>query len=412
MTELIVLRVLGDVCLYFAVVGAFPLFFTHDFLLLWPALLCAAGAGVGAWLERKGRGAVKYAALLLPLASLLLADEAMEYLLLVPALLYITMLVHRGAYGLEYYGFRDQFLNAVRVLGVFGGIVFAMGYFEGMFGSSWETYDISAVLLYGLIYGLSGIFLLRQLRLGADSGPRDRVANHVQMAVVLAVILVLALLAVALEESMRDLISWVLHTIIGFAALVPMVIHELIFWFMKEDGHEYLEARETLNTETTEPTMDMTYPTYSGAVQPTPAEAGFPWWLAVLVLAALCAALIWFLGTLGKGGRGAGSNGTLEEVALPEEGKREPRRSNRSKVRKLYRSYLKLVRRKGQRLETDQTTADILENHPENTNTEAAARLRQIYLKARYDTEHPVTDRDVEQAKAALKQVTDYHKAK
>ena len=80
MTELIVLRVLGDVCLYFAVVGSFPLFFSHDFTLLYPALLCAAGAGVAEVLDRKSPAPVKYLALLLPLASLALADEVMEYL--------------------------------------------------------------------------------------------------------------------------------------------------------------------------------------------------------------------------------------------------------------------------------------------------------------------------------------------
>lgn len=412
MTELIVLRVLGDVCLYFAVVGAFPLFFAHDFLLLWPALLCAAGAGVGEKLARDARGAAKYAAMALPLLSLLLADEPMEFLLLAPALLYTGLVIHRGAYEVEYYGFREQFLNVGRVLCVFAGIIFAMGYFEGMFGSSWETYDVSAVLLYGLIYGFTGVFLLRQLRLGPDSRPRDRMANNVQMAVVLAAILVLALLAVALEESLRDVISWAVYTVIGVAAIVPMIIHELIFWFMKEDGHEYIDALESLKTEPTETTLPMTYPSYSGAAQPLPAEEGFPWWLAILVLAGLCCVIVFLLRTLRKGAGGAGSAGEMEEVDLPGEGKREPRRSNRSKVRKLYRSYLKLVRRKGQRLETDQTTADILEKHPENTNTEAAARLRQVYLKARYDTGNPVTDRDVEQAKAALKQVTEYHKAK
>ena len=411
MTELIILRVLGDVCLYFAVVGAFPLFFTHDFMLLYPALLCAAGAGIGAWLDRKGRSVLKYASLLVPLASLLLADEAMEYLILAPALMYTALVLCRGTYEPEYYGFREQFLSVGRILCIFGGIVFALGYFEGMFGDSWETYDISAVLLYGLIYGLTGVFLLRQLRMGPDSRPRDRLANHVQMAVVLAVILGLALMAVALEESMRDVISWLLYTFMAAVGFIPVVIQEIIFWFLKEEGGAYLEAVTPETTETAE-TVLPTYPTDVGVPQTPPAEAGFPWWLAVLVLAALCAVMIFLMGSLRKGRAGAGSAGELEMADGSEGARREPRRSNRSKVRRLYRNYLKLVRRKGQRLEPDQTTADILENHPENTDAEAAARLRQVYLKARYDTENPVTDREVEQAKAALKQVTDYHKAK
>lgn len=411
MTEVIVLRALGDLCLYFAVVGAFPLFFTHDFMLLCPALLGAAGTGLGAWLDRRKAGPLKYAALLLPLASLLLADEPMEYLILLPALLYVGALLRQGAYDLEYFGFREQYLNVVRLLCIFAGIVFALGYFEGMFGSAWETYDFSAVLLYGLIYGLTGVFLLRQTRLGPDSRPRDRLANNIQLIVVVAVILCLALLAVALEESARDLISWVLYVIMAVAGIIPMIIQELIFWFLKEDGGAYLE---TITPETTEPaeTVLPTYTTYSGAPQTPPAEAGFPWWFAVLVLAALCGVFFLLMRSLCRDGGQAASAGEYAEAETPEEKGREPRRSNRSKVRKLYRNYLKWARRKGQRLETHQTTADILEKHPENTNAEAAARLRQIYLKARYDLIRPVTDREVEQAKAALKRVTEYHKAK
>lgn len=411
MTELIILRALGDVCLYFAVVGAFPLFFSHDYFLLYPALLCAAGVGTGAWLDRSGKGLLRYAALVVPVLSLLLADEPMEYLILIPVLLYTGVLIHRGAYALEYYSFRDQFLNVGRILCVFGGIVFALGYFEGMFGTSWETYDISAVLLYGLIYGLTGVFLMRQLRLGPDSSSRDRLANHVQMAVVVVLILALALLGVALEEQTRDLIAWVLHTVMAAVGLIPVIIQEIIFWFLKEDGGAYLEA---VTPETTEPpeTVLPTYPTDVGVPQMPPEEGGFPWWFAVLVLGMLCCAIFFLMRNLRRGSGGAGSVGELEEVEAPSTGNREPRRSNRSKVRKVYRSYLKLVRRKGQKLEPDQTTADILENHPENTDTEAAARLRQVYLKARYDTENPVTDREVEQAKTALKQVTDYHKTK
>ena len=411
MTELIVLRILGDVCLYFAVVGAFPLFFSHDFMLLYPALLCAAGAGAAALLERKRPGALKYGALILPLLSLLLADEAMEYLILIPVLLYTGAVVHRGAYDLEYYSFRDQFVNAGRLLCVFGGLVFALGYFEGMFGASWDTYDISSVLLYGLTYGFSGVFLLRQLRLGVDCRPKDRVANNVQMILVLVVILVLSMMAVALEESMREVISWLLYTVLAAAAVIPMVLHEILRWFLRTDGGAYIEAVATARSEPTE-SVEYTFPVYQGPPQAPPAEEEFPWWFAILVLAVLCCAVFFLLRTLKKPGGHAASGEELETVDGPGEGRRGSNRSNRSKVRKLYRSYLKLVRRKGQKLEKDQTTADILEKHPENTNAEAAARLRQVYLKARYDTEAPVTDRDVELAKTAMKRVTDHHKAR
>ena len=408
MTELIVLRILGDVCLYFAVIGSFPLFFAHDFMLLYPALLCAAGAGAAQMLEGKR---LNYLALLLPLASLLLADEIMEYLILAPALVYTGAVILRGAFEMDYYGFRDLYLNALKLLALFGSVVFAMGYFEGMFGSSWDAYDVSALLLYGLIFGFTGVFLLRQLRLGPDSLPRDRLANNIQMVVVLAVILGLSALTAAMEEYLQGFFTWILNTAIGVVMIIPMIIHELMRWFFADKGAAYFEAVEAAKPSTSE-TVEYTFPAYTGPPPPPPSEEQFPWWLAILVLAVLCVVFYFLLRTLGKGSRSAAREEEPETVVAPGMRKREQRRSNRGKVRKLYREYLKMVRRKGQKLETYQTTADILEKHPQNTDTEAAARLRQVYLKARYDTGKAVTDEDVEQAKAAMKAVTNHHKVK
>ena len=411
MTVLIVLRVLGDVCLYFAVVGSFPLFFSHDFTLLYPALLCAAGAGVAEVLDRKSPAPVKYLALLLPLASLALADEVMEYLILAPALVYTGAVIIRGTFDMEYYGFRDLYLNALKLLGLFGIVVFALGYFEGMFGSAWDAYDISALLLYGLIFGLTGVFLMRQLRLGSDCRFRDRVANNVQMVIVLALILGLSALAAAAEGYLEGLFAWVLNTAIGLVMIIPMIIHEIMRWFLEDKGAAYFEALESVKPSTSE-SVEYTFPAYTGPPPPPPAEDQFPWWLAILVLALLCAVFFFLLRSLGRK-RSAGVSEEEPEIGVFTGGrKRERSNTNRGKVRKLYRDYLKLVRRKGQRLEIYQTTADILANHPQNTDTEAAGKLRQVYLKARYDTENPVTDAEAEQAKAAMKAVTNHHKAK
>lgn len=411
MTELIVLRILGDVCLYFAVVGSFPLFFTHDFALLYPALLCAAGAGVAEILDRKCPAPVKYLAVLLPLASLALADELMEYLILAPALVYTGAVILRGTFGMDYYGFRDIYLNALKLLGLLGIVVFALGYFEGMFGSSWDAYDISSWLLYGLIYALAGVFLMRQLRLGADCRVRDRVANNVQLIVVLALILGLSALVAVTEEYLEGMLAWILNTAISIVAIVLMIIHELIRWFLKDKGAAYFEALEEAKPSTSE-TVEYTFPAYTGPPPPPPTEEQFPWWLAILVLALLCVVFFFLLRSLGKSGRTEVREEETENGVFAETRKRERRNNNRGKVRKLYRDYLKLVRRKGQRLEIYHTTADILENHPQNTDMKAADELRQVYLKARYDPEHPVTDREVGEAKAALKQITEHHKAK
>lgn len=399
MGELIFLRAFGEICVCFAVIGAFPGFFLRDMMLLYPALLCAAGAAVGPWLEKRK---LKYAALILPLASLLLADSVMEYLILLPAIAYTGLLVHRGAYDMEYYTAREQFLRVGAGLAVFAGIVFPLGYFEGMFGQYWDNYDFPTMLFYGLLFVFTQVFLLRQLRLGVDSRPEDRLRNDLEMVVVLALILGATAGIVALEELLRESITDVLVAIVSVAAFVPMVILEIIQFFLGGDGQAYLDTMEQLQTEPTFP-GDMSVPDLEGVVQGPAGEEGFPWLAAVLVLLALCALAWYLLRTLSRGS-GIRASGSAMETLEPEKpGTRERWISNRSKVRRIYRSYLKFVRRRGLRLQKDHTSQDVLRQA--KGPADHGAQLRRIYVKARYDLLSPVTDQDVEVAKAAWKHI-------
>jgi hypothetical protein len=51
------------------------------------------------------------------------------------------------------------------------------------------------------------------------------------------------------------------------------------------------------------------------------------------------------------------------------------------------------------------TSGDILEKTPADTDREAAAALRQIYLRARYDETGEVTAEQAEEARALLKKI-------
>lgn len=397
MSELIFLRAFGDLCVCFAVIAGFPKFFVRDVLLLIPALLCASGAALGPWLEKRK---LKYAAMVLPLASLLLADSAMEYLILVPAIVYTAILIHRGAYGMEYYETRDQFKKVGLVLGIFVGLLFPLGYFDGMFSHQWDNYDFPTALFYGLLYAFTQVFLLRQLRLGADSRPQDRLRNNVEMVVVLILIIGATVGILALEGLFRQSVVDLLTLVMMAVGFIPMVILEIINMFLADDGGAYIETMGQY-TDPTFPTEQI-IPDLEG-VPVTPAEEGFPWLTAILVVAGICLMGAYLLRTLGKGNGIRGSGGILESVEAEKPGTRERWTSNRSKVRRIYRSYLKFLRRKGQRLRHDQTSLDILRES--KGPADPAGELRRIYIRARYDLEEPVTDLDVEDARAALKQI-------
>lgn len=406
MIEAIILKVFGDICLYNAVIGSFPLLFHHDFLLLIPALLCAAGTGLAAALDRSGRTSLRFLGLLLPLCSLLLADGLIEFLMLLPPIAYTALVIFRGGFELEYYSFRETFLRLLKLLCGFAALIFALGYFEGMFGDFNENYDFTVTGFYGLLYAFTGVFLMRQLRLGADGSREDQLRNNIEMVIVLAAIIILTAVIVAAEQTVQDLITALLNVILVLAGVIPMVIHELISWLLRDNG-AYIEAVESARQEVTETAPRVTYQDLQGVLQSQqPEESGYPWWLAVLLLVGMSVLMVYLLRILSResGSRGRRSNQALLEEDAPR--KKEKRRSNRSRVRRIYRDYLKLVRRKGLKLETDQTSQDIMERSSRDLQKAAEGQLRQIYLKARYDLSAQITREDVDQAKLAYHRLT------
>ena len=86
------------------------------------------------------------------------------------------------------------------------------------------------------------------------------------------------------------------------------------------------------------------------------------------------------------------------------EGNRIPNpQSNRGKLRRFYREFLRTERRRGAKLRTNQTSEDILRKISSDTDRQAASELRRLYIGARYDLSREVSDDQVKAAKAALK---------
>ena len=80
-------------------------------------------------------------------------------------------------------------------------------------------------------------------------------------------------------------------------------------------------------------------------------------------------------------------------------------RSNREKVRQTYRKFLAHERTGGLKLKKSYTTADILSRISPSTDRAAAAKLREIYLLARYDEEGEITRSQADAAREALKRI-------
>ena len=132
----------------------------------------------------------------------------------------------------------------------------------------------------------------------------------------------------------------------------------------------------------------------------------YPWWLAVLIVSVLLILLLTAMKVLRSRSGGKGASGMVfEKVLRPERKAPEARAGNRAKVRRYYREHLKREKLKGMRIKPSHTSRDILEHISPDTDLAAAASLREVYLKARYDENSQITPEDLSSAKAALKQL-------
>ena len=398
-------KILGDACLYFSVTGAFPTVFAHHCSFLWPALLCGAGVGIAALLSEHGKDPWRYGALLLPALSLMLAGTLLEVLLLLPLLIYTAAVVIRGEMGLEYYGYREVFQKTAIGWCVFFLVIQLLAYFETASHTNRSVVDAEAQLLYGVLHLLSGVVLLRQLRLGTED--RGRRLNHVQLICVLGGTGVVLGGVVAAERLLREqtdsLMEYVGRALLGIFTPLMHLLNQVSF------DEDYPEATEAVASTqpSTEPlpfTQMMEQYGTSAAEPVTEGEPSFRWWLAVLILAVLQVLLLLFLlNILRAHPAESGTPETLEAAETQEQNKKEPRRTNRAKVRRYYRDFLKAEQKKGLKLRPDQTSADILASISHDTDARSAAQLREVYLSARYDETREVTTEQVKAAKSALK---------
>ena len=404
-------KIFGDVCLYFSVISAFPALFPHEFPLLIPAFLMGISGAVSCAAADRGKDVLSRFSLVLALISFLLPETLIEYLLLIPPVVYTAMTVLKGSFGLEYLNFRGYFRKAILLWTVGFGILVLAGVLETM-STPWQnTIDYEDTLRMGIYFAVSGIVLQRQLRMGMAGSRGDRRLNALQSAATIGgtagtlfgVWGIHKLLITYAQEYMDRLVKFLYDL-----CTIPISLLGWLFGILFEDFSEFHEAPklETASTETVEeslvsiPVGEWTDPE---PVLPAPQEPRYPWWLAIALLSALMILLLVLHKLYGERRKGSGAASIFRKLDKPETTKPEKKASARGKIRKYYREHLRQEKRKGVSFRTNQTSEDILNHISPTTDRKAAARLREIYLKARYSEHSILTQEDVHRAKEALK---------
>jgi len=401
------LKVFGEVCLYFGCVGALPALFPHDLFPLLPAAVCAIPAAIAAFLSDHGRTPPRLLLSLLLLPCLLFGHSLMEWLILLPPVIYAASLIMRDEWTLEYFHFREQFRKTLTIM-IITLILVHFGVLIESRSHRTHVLDSIALLQHLIIYGFCGIVLQLQLRLGTDQ-KRSRYLNSLQLLLVTVCTGALVLAIVAAERflssrgiSPGQLIGYGLQIFFGVFLSVFQRLFTIVAEMIKTAKRLRLEDNASSDVD---PVTVMPMEQMQQLLPDAPQEAApFPWWLAILVLILLTGILI-LLSRVLRGRKPEVHHSETVRQLSPRVRQNQPsRRGNRSRLRKVYREFLKSEKRRGHRLQPWHTSLDILDDVQPGGDPEAAARLRNLYLSARYDPGSTVTAQQVQEAKDALKQ--------
>lgn len=385
-------RIVSEVFLYFAAAVLFPV----D-LPVWVVLavtaLCALG---GAAADRlRDRGARRCLAALIPPLALLAGLSSQNLIFCALPAGYTVLLILSGRLFVNH----TDYAKCFRVSAVAALLLCVFASTRG--GRGW----LSACYL--ALYFLFGVFFLHRLRLGYGVSRKNLARDFALIAAVPAVALAIGGM---LYGGLTPL-AWVLGMIARGAALLLRVVSDAMGMLMRGFG----EPSQTQPTEAT--TLPSTWPTEGGQEQPSPSEwSDFPIpdmvWSIVLYAAIAAAAVLavyWIAKHLRKPVDPRARRTWVEENGTVTQIPESPQQiqSNRRKIRGIYGRYLALLRSRGYRRLSQDTSLDVLESTRGLSSDEACEELRKLYILARYRTGEKVTSVHVQRAKLLLKQIRD-----
>ena len=395
----IMLKIFGDVCVLFGILGAFPGYFIYRVSLFFPAIVCALGVGAASVLSRRGKERLRWLGALIAAAALLFAGEGAELRILLPVVFYTVFVIFRGQFDLEYYSYRQYFLRSLILVGALYLLLSIFSFLEGVSPDRIRTIYPNVTLRFGLVHLICGIVLQRQLRLGLSDSAQGSREQLVTVFVSLTVVILAFLGAEPLLRQgaaavFKGILTAVFSVIMFLLDAFQSLLDSVEIQVMQEQVQAHRETGDT-------PFMGPVVQAIQEATRTGPEEESY-WWVW-LVAAVAAVAMYLLLRSYRRGSHSSASPETVTALEAEDCGRRDPRRSNRGKVRHYYREFLKMERKRGMKLRKDYTTADILQRISEDTDPEGARELRSIYLSARYDERTEITADQAEAAKLALR---------
>lgn len=383
-------RVMSIVSLYFALIVLLPLGIPVPWLLL-AVFLCGLSCGLAERTSEKGL--LRYVWLLLLPLMLIPGGMAQRLALLLP-------IIYAGAMICTDFLYADKWRSApvfkLTLIPYFLGMGIATALSKT---AGWK------VLLFGMLYFVFRVLALRLMRMGRGVRLKGTVRDF---GVILTLPAAAAILA-AVVYGGKELLKWlgiVLVQFVGWAMNLlvrgTMTVSNVMIALRKtpEKRPEHT-IPETFHEATMEAAQES-----SGVY-----EALQNILIVILALAAIAAVLLLIRslvrrvhmpasGKLPESWDEATESITAEKQAAPER-----IASNRREIRRIYARYLRLIQERGFSRRKADTSREVLESSEDFALPWESKALREIYIRARYDSGTPVTTEDVKAAKALLQSI-------
>lgn len=352
-------------------------------------------------LYRRESPAVRIAIALLPALSLLAASGSLQRLILGAVLLFGFALAVSGKNDIYYEDYKLWFgIPAVPMLLL---LVICIT----------EHPDRRAAILFSALYLLLGILILRRKRMGEGVSRAGELVNLGEVTGVALGGTLASTAAYLVFAALGPLLGLLLLPFDGLFRFLIGGIDRLYRLLTNAGENETETAAEMLTGEAGETLLP------AAETAAAPAERDYAWanaagkaMLFVFLLALLVFVLFVVYKLIKNVRRPFAENvpsfEKAEEFESGESGRRKRKKktaapTNNQRVREIYRKYLACVGRKGVPIVRHTTSKDVMEASAPMTAPGEAGRLREIYIRARYNDELQVDREEVREAEEILK---------
>lgn len=391
MNFLIFIRNIAELCLFFGLALAFPRAFTGDVVPLAAAPVFSFALLLSNILNDKGHERLRFFVLLIPAAyAFFVCDSVDDVILLAPAMVYVLLNVIKNDPYIEYYDFLPLYKRLMIIVTVL--FIFMLITEDALNRTALANFVSARPLgMYGAIYAILGIGLLKRLRLGNDFENTSLIIQLREMAIPLVISGLAALAFFGAKPLAVILKTGLLMLLTPFVALLSFMGNRSL-----EELQKYVEMRQKGDNS---PPVEYHGFAPETTATPIPAQSSPETnsaFFAALMLILLIGLMVLLVLSVKR------KKPTLKRVysieKLEEEEKKSRftlRLSNREKVRRAYKKYLEKTQNRGVKTNNHMTSLEIRRAADRVTADRAAADgLRDIYIRARYDENAEITSEE------------------